>query len=201
MAVLRDVAADAEKILSLLDLSSDDVLLEVGTGTGAFARAAAGRCRAVVAVDVSPVMISYAAERARDERIGNILFKEAGFLTYEHEGEPVAAVVSKLALHHLPDAWKLIALRRIRGMLREGGKLYLSDVVFPDCAQDGWQEYFQEVVEAMPEDRRAEMASHIRQEYSTFDWMMREMLVRAGFSLESVELEGSFLGHYLCRRL
>lgn len=55
MAALRDVAAEAGKILALLALAPDDVVLDVGTGTGAFARAAAGRCRKVIALDVSPV--------------------------------------------------------------------------------------------------------------------------------------------------
>ena len=68
MAGFRDVSAEAQRILARLSLSPDDVLLEVGTGTGAFARAAAKRCREVIAVDVSPVMLAYAAQRARDEQ-------------------------------------------------------------------------------------------------------------------------------------
>ncbi len=44
------------------------------------------------------------------------------------------------------------------------------------------------------------MARHIRQEFSTFDWVMRALLERAGFAIESVERERGFLSHYLCRR-
>jgi len=199
MAALRDVAAEADDILSVLDLCEKDVLLEVGTGTGAFARAAARRCHKVIAIDVSPVMLAYAAEKAREQQISNVDFVEAGFLTYEHQGEPVAAVVSQLALHHLPDAWKVIALGRLRRLMREGGRLYIRDVVYADCTGEDWRDYFQRLVDSGSEDRQEEMASHIREEFSTFDWMMREIITRAGFILERAHLEGDFLAGYLCR--
>ena len=46
------------------------------------------------------------------------------------------AVITQLALHHLPDFWKLVALKRISQMLKDGGKLYLRDVVFPSNVED-----------------------------------------------------------------
>jgi ubiquinone/menaquinone biosynthesis C-methylase UbiE len=131
MSALRDVQAEADSILDLLQLSSDDTLVEIGTGTGAFARAATRRCRWVIAVDVSPVMLEYARTRAEEQSIDNISFQRAGFLTYQHQGEAPAAIVSQLALHHLADAWKLVALRRLARLLRHDGRLYLTDVVFP----------------------------------------------------------------------
>lgn len=200
MAGLRDVPAEIERILGLLRLSRDDVLLEVGTGTGAFARAAARRCGRVIAVDVSPVMLSYAARRAGEEHVDNIDFQEAGFLSYEHQGEPLSAIVSQLALHHLPDAWKLVALERLAGFMREGGVLYLTDVVFPDRAQADWRGYLQTMADSVPADNQTEMAAHFREEFSTFDWMMRTILAGAGFTIESAEPEGDYLFHYLCRR-
>lgn len=200
MADLRDVEAEAEEVLDLLGVTREDVLLEVGTGTGAFARRAARRCQKVIALDVSETMLTYATQRTREEGINNIVFVRAGFLTYEHEGEPVAAVVSQLALHHLPDVWKLVALKRLRGLLRPGGRLHLCDVVFPDESQDEWDAYVETLLAVIPADQREEMACHIRQEFSTFDWVLREIIMRAGFSLESARLDDAFLGYYLCGR-
>lgn len=199
MTAFRDVAAEARSILARLELSPDDVLLEIGTGTGAFAREAARRCRRVVAIDVSRAMVEYAACRAEEEHLDNIVFQEAGFLTYQHEGEPLAAIVSQTALHHLPDAWKLIALERLRGFLRERGRLYLSDVVYADRVQTGWATLFQAAVDH-PGDGREETVTHIREEFSTFDWIMRGILTHAGFELEWATLINDFVGHYLCRK-
>jgi len=200
MSALRDVQAEADSILDLLQLSSDDTLVEIGTGTGAFARAATRRCRRVIAVDVSPVMLEYARTRAEEQSIDNISFQRAGFLTYQHQGEAPAAIVSQLALHHLADAWKLVALQRLARLLRHDGRLYLTDVVFPDHALDDWPMYVQGILGRMPENQRFEMTRHVAQEFSTFDSLLQLMLDRAGFDIESAEMERDFLGHYLCRR-
>ena len=45
---------------------------------------------------------------------------EAGFLSYEHEGDPPQLVHSRNALHHLPDFWKGVALSRIHGSAGAG---------------------------------------------------------------------------------
>jgi ubiquinone/menaquinone biosynthesis C-methylase UbiE len=120
MQKLRNVKEETKSIISSLGLASDQTILDLGTGTGDFALAAAQRCARVFAVDVSPAMLDFARRKAEMRGIKNIEFHQAGFLTYEHRGEPLNAVVSQLALHHLPDFWKLIALKRIFAMLKEG---------------------------------------------------------------------------------
>jgi hypothetical protein len=45
-------------------------------------------------------------------------------------GAPLGAAVTQIALHHLPDFWKQIALIRIAGMLKDGGRLCLRDMVY-----------------------------------------------------------------------
>ena len=75
-------------------------------------------------------MLKYAEKKAASRDIRNIDFLQGGFLTYEHKGDPVDAVVTQIALHHLPDFWKQIALLRIAGLLNDGGKFCLRDVVY-----------------------------------------------------------------------
>ena len=200
MAGLRDVSKEAGRIMSFLGLSPDDVVLEMGTGTGAFARTATKHCRLVIGADVSSAMLAYAAKKADEEGIKNISFRQAGFLTYEHEGEPLAAAVSQLALHHLPDPWKLVGLRRLAGFMRPGARLFLSDVVLADEMVDHPDAYLGHLIARLPEDFRVPMARHLRQEFSTFDWAMRDILARAGFTIEEADLSDRFLAHYLCRR-
>lgn len=112
MQKLRDIEKENGEIFMALNLTSDQTLIEFGTGTGNFAIASARQCKKVFAIDVSPQMLDFAQNKASTNEVFNIEFYNAGFLTYEHHGKKVDAVVSQLALHHLPDFWKLIALKR-----------------------------------------------------------------------------------------
>jgi putative AdoMet-dependent methyltransferase len=200
MALVRDVASESEKILEFLRPSSDDVILEIGTGTGFFARTAAKYCREVIALDISRTMLATATERAEGENAGNVTNVHAGFLTYEHAGEPVDAVVTQLALHHLPDSWKLIALRRLHQIMRPGGKLFLGDVVYhQEEMETEPSAYFERLVTSLPEAIREGMARHIAREYSTLDWIMRGLLERSGFRVERVD-SSRFMTGYFCTR-
>ena len=43
-------------------------------------------------------------------------------------------------------------------------------------------------------------SNHVRNEYSTFDWVMEEMLYRAGFDIESADYGENFMAVYVCRK-
>jgi SAM-dependent methyltransferase len=121
-------AADEVALLRSWGLTPQSVVVDLGGGTGQFALAAARVCRRVVAVDVSPVMRERLRRKRNDAEITNLDIAAAGFLTYDHVGDPADVVYSRFALHHLPDFWKVIALRRVRAMLRPGGVFRLWDV-------------------------------------------------------------------------
>jgi putative AdoMet-dependent methyltransferase len=200
MAKLRDVAKEAEEIGAAVAITPGSVIWEIGTGTGEGALSLARSCRQVIAIDVSPAMLAYARRKAAERKIANARFEPGGFLAgFAPEG-PVDAVVSQLALHHLPDFWKARGLLRIASKLRPGGRLFLRDVVYPAAAaeSDGW---FQQSVDAVREkggDSAAQRTiDHIQKEYSTFDWVLEGMLQRAGFTVLKKNAEG-FLTSYLC---
>ena len=126
----RNVEKENEAILESLHVQPDHVLIDIGTGTGDFALHAARRCARVYAVDISRAMLEYAQMKAAKAGITNIVWHHGGFLTYVHATQPVDAIVTNTAFHHLPDFWKGVALQRMNKMLKAGGLLYLSDVIF-----------------------------------------------------------------------
>ena len=198
MRRFRDVEAENAQIVSRLGLGPEDAFLEIGSGTGALSRRAAAVCRRVVAVDISPVMLDYARSRAREEGRDNIEFIHAGFLSFKCAPGEFAAAASGLALHHLPELWKQEALRRLRRALRPGGVLMLEDVVYSPEPGEDLEEYLSRIVELAPGSRE-NFAAHIAGELSTFDWIMRGMLERAGFEIFSDECRNGFLHFYYCR--
>jgi len=150
----------------------------------------------VIAVDVSTAMLNYARQKAQAQGVNNITFVHAGFLNYRHHGQPPAdAMVTNMALHHLPDAWKFVALRQMAQILKPGGRLFLSDVVFSfpvDEFEYHTRHFVDSISEAAGADLAAEARVHINQEFSTFDWVIEEMLARVGFKVEVLGKEPMF---------
>jgi SAM-dependent methyltransferase len=194
-----DVAPDVE-LLRRLGVGARSTLVDLGAGTGLLAAAAARICGRVVAVDPSPAMVS--AVRAREARIDCI---EAGFLTYEHAGEAPDAVYSRNALHHLPDAWKAVALRRIARSLSPGGVFVLRDIVY-SCEPDDFDRVVEAWFAAAPADpsegwTRQELEAHVRDEYSTFSWLLEPMLRHAGLDVRDVWYSDSrTYARYVCMK-
>lgn len=187
--------ADDLDVLRDLGLNETHTLVDLGAGTGTFALAAAPLCRRIIAVDISPVMLARLRQKAAQSGIENIEYVQRGFLSYEHQGAPADFVYSRHALHHLPDFWKAIALVRIAAMLKTGGILYLRDLVFsfepaeaervietwlanaPERSEQGWT--------------RAELETHLREEYSPFSWLLEPMIEHAGFAIQRVDYGAS----------
>ena len=183
----RDYEKDALLIIERLNLNQDHTVIDLGCGTGAFVIPMARICKKVHAVDVSPAMLSLCDKKVQRAGLDNVMTHCAGFLTYQHEDEPADAIISVVALHHLPDFWKALALKRMHAMLKPGGRLYLFDVVFSFPIED-CRTQFDSLINGMYQQSGESMANetiiHIRDEFSTFDWIMEGLLERTGFSLE-----------------
>ena len=204
---LRDYQKNSEAIINLLELTSKHTVIDMGAGTGAFALHAAKHCNKIYAVDVSKAMLDYSRQKAEEAGLTNIVFCHGGFLTYEHGEEPADAMVSVGVLHHLPDFWKLVGLRRAVEMLKTGGRLYLFDIVFPSEIA-GYEERFDEWVQSIATKAGLDFASevethmetHIRDEYSTCDWIMEGLLSRAGFRIDNAQYTDGFGATYICTK-
>ncbi|WP_435069618.1 methyltransferase domain-containing protein [Amycolatopsis thermoflava] len=188
---------DPSEDLALLD---GHTVVDLGAGTGRFAVAAAKKFERVVAVDVSPAMLAV----IRSAGLPNVECVQAGFLTYEHRGEPADAVFTRHALHPLPDFWKAIALHRIAGMLRPGGLLRLRDLIYdfqPGETETVLRDWFDQAV-TDPEVgyTRDDLAEHVRTEHSTFRWLLEPMLDAAGFEVLDARFTGRVYGAYTCQK-
>jgi len=199
----RDYRRETEQIVAAIGLDSSAAVLDMGCGTGAFAIHAAPHYRKIYAVDIARAMLCRARRKAKKAGLTNIEFRHGGFLTYEHTDELVDAIVSVVALHHLPDFWKLVGLRRLASMLKPNGRFYLFDVVFAfdithyASALQGFVEKMS--VRTTPDGRKV-AATHVRQEYSTCGWIMEGLLERAGFRIDEADYRDEFLAVYLCTR-
>lgn len=198
-----DAEASAEvALLTSLGLNEESVVVDLGAGTGQFTLAAAPACARAVAVDVSPVMLDALVAKVSQRGLSNVEVAHAGFLTYQHQGPPVDFVYSRYALHHLPDAWKAIALTRIRRMLAPGGVFRLWDAVYHFPAEEAPERFDQWCAtggsDVEGEWLRAEIEEHVRDENSTFTWLLEPMLHHCGFEVRAAEYsEDGFFAKYV----
>ncbi|HET6869875.1 MAG TPA: methyltransferase domain-containing protein [Solirubrobacteraceae bacterium] len=120
---LREVQTQA---LAALALTENDVLLDVGCGTGAAVRDAAPRVSRAVGFDLSPGMIARAEERARANGIGNVEFRVgdvSGRLPFDDGA--FTAVVCTTAFHHFPQP--IDTINEMSRVLAPGGRLVIAD--------------------------------------------------------------------------
>jgi len=200
-ADFRDIKREANQVLDTLAIKPGETIIDFGSGTGTFAIEAARRGVKVYAVDVSETMLARAKGKADREGVSGIEFRHAGFLTYEHPEGSADAVATTFAFHHLPDFWKGVALRRIHRMLKSGGQFYIHDVIIEwPCALENIAIFIDKQEKAGGDFLREDAEGHFRDEYSTYDWVMDELMSRAGFSVTRKHIEGGVLGTYLCTK-
>jgi cyclopropane fatty-acyl-phospholipid synthase-like methyltransferase len=199
----QDTALPEERMLAeSLEVEPDQVVIEFGPGTGAFCIAAAERRARVHAVDTSSAMLSFLESCLSEEETEHLTTHHGGFLTYEHSGPPADLVVTKFALHHLPDFWKTVALTRIHDMLKPTGRLYIRDVVFsfrPALYKQAIDRWIEQMT-AGGGWTREEFETHVNEEYSTFSWVLEDMLRNTGFRLLKLHYWSDTYGTLLAQK-
>ncbi|WP_026732387.1 class I SAM-dependent methyltransferase [Fischerella sp. PCC 9605] len=191
-----------QDLVSQLGICSGHSVIELGAGTGTFAIQASLAGASVNAVDISQAMLTYAQHKAQKSGAINIKFHQAGFLSYKHEGDLANFLVTKASLHILPDFWKMVAFLRMASMLKPNGVFYLRDAIFsfpPAEYETAIDETIEQIAKREGEGWTAkDYEGHVREEYSTFSWIIEGMLRQAGFNISDVQYLTPTVAEYLC---
>ena len=120
---------NSRMVIELANVKPGDRVLDVGCGTGSLsltAQSCAGPTGKVYGIDAAPEMIEVAKKKASRSGLG-VEF-EVGLI--EELAFPDATfdvVISRLAMHHLPDDLKRRGLAEVLRVLKPGGKFLIAD--------------------------------------------------------------------------
>ncbi|SNR41662.1 class I SAM-dependent methyltransferase [Halorubrum vacuolatum] len=116
-------------VIEHADPSAEDVVLDLGAGTGAITLALAPEAKRVIARDISEGMMAEGRRKAEEAGLSNVEFAYGEFRDPNVDADAhIDIVTSNFALHHLADEEKREAIR----VMAETGarRIVLGDVAF-----------------------------------------------------------------------
>lgn len=204
MEMFRDYKKEASMVKGLLNIQPNHLILDIGAGTGALSLELASFCREVVAIDISNEMLSILEEKGKKRNISNIKIIKAGFLTFQGELGSFDYIISNAVLHHLPDFWKFVALKNVRKYLKRDGTFFLSDVVFsfkPENYETEFDAFLSNLENQTDDEFVKDGVLHLKEEFSTYDWILDSIIERAGFNIKDKMCKDNFQITYILTRL
>lgn len=113
-----------------------NTVLDIGCGTGEFARLLAQRFNKVVALDLSPNTIDVAKKRSQDYK--NIDFQLADIMQWQFPSFYFDAIISIATFHHVSVE---NLLPNLQNALKPGGKLIILDLLEQENIGDFFNDF------------------------------------------------------------
>lgn len=124
---------NSRMVIELAKVKPGDSLLDVGCGTGSLtltAKSAAGPSGKVHGIDAAPEMIEVARHKASRSGL-DVVFDVGLIEQLDFPDATFDVVISRLAIHHLPEDLKHRGFAEILRVLKPGGRVLIADFAPP----------------------------------------------------------------------
>jgi ubiquinone/menaquinone biosynthesis C-methylase UbiE len=123
-----------QRFVDAVPHDAEGIVLDVACGPGIVSAALATRVREVVALDLTPGMLSKARQRCSAAGVDNVTFREGDATALPFTDDCFDGVVTRLSIHHFPAPHRVVG--EMFRVLRPGGALVLADVVASENPDD-----------------------------------------------------------------
>jgi ubiquinone/menaquinone biosynthesis C-methylase UbiE len=122
---ISDITAYETKIEKIKTyLSPDDVVLDIGCGTGTQCGDLAANVRQVTGIDISSKLLAIAEQRTAERKLDNIEFIKTSLYDERFKADSFDVVMAFYVLHFFEDLDAVV--KRVHALLKPGG-LFISE--------------------------------------------------------------------------
>jgi ubiquinone/menaquinone biosynthesis C-methylase UbiE len=114
-------------VVERLALQPHFEVLDVAAGTAMLGRAIAPYVNKVIAVDITPEMLSHGRDEAERQQIANITFEEGAAEDLPYPSDSFDLIATRFSVHHFKSSE--VVLREMARVCRPGGSLVVIDIV------------------------------------------------------------------------
>ena len=169
--VITDTAL-TQRFIAALGEAAQGSVLDVACGPGILSAAIAKSARDVVAFDLTPQMLTKAAQRCSEAELNNVTFREGNAAELPFANAAFDAVVTRLSVHHFDRPKRVI--EEIFRVLRPGGTFVVADVISSEVPAEA---ELQNAIEILRDP------SHVRMLPGS---ELTSLVKEAGFAIESL---------------